>query len=252
VAALAYIASPAAAAQLPACLPPVEGAAAKVASVQANGVLVLEHHRTARLESLLWPARDQDKAAAALSRQGVAAVRNLASGQTVVLRAAPPKLDRYGRLRVQAMLPDGKWLQRELLQRGSARASIAPDRRECARELYAAEAEARSAGAGLWALPAYAIRTPESLRWRDLGTFQIVEGKVVSVKVSGGRAYLDFGPNWRTDFTVTIAPEDMKVFRRDAVDPYAYSGKTVRVRGYIDRLHGFEIEATSPESIELL
>ncbi|HEY1637364.1 MAG TPA: thermonuclease family protein, partial [Rhizomicrobium sp.] len=162
------------------------------------------------------------------------------------------KLDRYGRLRVQAMLPDGKWLQRELLRRGLVRMSIAPDRRECAPELSAAEAEGRGSAMGLWALPAYAIRTPESLHWRDLGTFQIVEGTVLSVKVSGGRAYLDFGRNWRTDFTVTIAPDDMKTFRRKEVDPYAFSGKTVRVRGYVDRLHGFEIEATSPESIEVI
>lgn len=252
VAALAYLVLPAAAAELPPCLPPVVFAAAKVVNVQANGVLVLEHHRTVKLESLLWPAGDPGGAAAALSREAVTALRNLASGRTLILRAATPKLDRYGRLRVQAMLPDGKWLQRELLRRGLVRMSIAPDRRECAPELSAAEAEGRGSAMGLWALPAYAIRTPESLHWRDLGTFQIVEGTVLSVKVSGGRAYLDFGRNWRTDFTVTIAPDDMKTFRRKEVDPYAFSGKTVRVRGYVDRLHGFEIEATSPESIEVI
>jgi len=252
VAALACVVLPATAGELPVCLPPVEVAAAKVLSIQANGVLVLERHRTVKLESVLWLAGDPDGAAAALSREAVTALRNLASGRTLTLRGAAPKLDRYGRLRVQAMLPDGKWLQREVLRRGLARVSIAPDRRECARELYAAEAEARGSGVGLWALSPYAIRTPESLRWRDLGTFQIVEGRVLSVKLSGGRAYLDFGRNWRTDFTVTIAPEDMKIFRGEAVDPYAYSGKTVRVRGYVDRLHGFEIEATSPAAIEVL
>lgn len=252
VSALAYLALPATAGALPVCLPPVEVAAAKIISARANGVLMLERHRTVKLESLLWPAGDPDRAAAAISRAAVAALRNLVSGQRLTLRAVAPKLDRYGRLRAQALLPDGRWLQRELLRRGLARVSIAPDRRECARELYAAEAEARGSGMGLWAFPRYATRTPDSLGWRDLGTFQIVEGRVLSVKLSSGRAYLDFGRNWRTDFTVTIAPDDMKTFRREAVDLYAYSGKTIRVRGYVDRLHGFEIEATSPAAIEIL
>jgi len=71
------------------------------------------------------------------------------------------------------------------------------------------------------------------------------------VKVSG-RAYLNFGRNWRSDFTVTISPDDMKTFRHAGVDPYAYAGKRIRVRGTIDRMNGFEIEVASPEAIEVL
>ena len=72
------------------------------------------------------------------------------------------------------------------------------------------------------------------------------------MKVTSGRAYLNFGCDWRTDFTATISPEDMKGFRHAAVDPYRYAGKSVRVRGYIERMHGFEIQVSSPEAIEVL
>ncbi|MBV8799928.1 MAG: hypothetical protein JOY77_06650 [Alphaproteobacteria bacterium] len=44
----------------------------------------------------------------------------------------------------------------------------------------------------------------------------------------------------------------MKTFRRARVDLEAYAGKSVRVRGYIDRLHGYEIEAASPEAVEVV
>lgn len=234
------------AADSPFCFPPIVGQTT-VAAVQDNGVLVLRDHRVVKLEGLLWPAGEGDGTPPSLPARSVSGLRQLVIGRQIVLRARPPVQDRYGHLRAQAIFPDGRWLQREVLRRGLARVSIAPDRRECARELYAAEAEARRAQAGLWAVSVYTIRAPESLRWRDLGTFQIVEGKVVSAKVSGGRAYLDFGRNWRSDFTVTISPEDMKMFRRAGVDPYSYAGNTVRVRGWIDRLHGYEIEAAAPE-----
>jgi hypothetical protein len=93
---------------------------------------------------------------------------------------------------------------------------------------------------------------PESLRWHDLGTFQIVEGTVQNVTVRSSRGYLNFGHNWRTDFTIVIQPRDMKAFRAADVDPYSYANRTVRVHGWIDRLNGFEIEAASPAQIEVV
>jgi micrococcal nuclease len=236
---------------LPPCLPPVAGTA-KVAGVQDNGVLVLDDHRTVKLEGLLWPAGEREGAPDSLVAGSTATLRSLATGHRLVLHVREPRLDRYDRLRVQAVLEDGEWLQREILRRGLARVSVAPDRPECAKEFYAAEAEARGAGVGLWASSAYRVRAPESLRWQDLGTFRIVEGQVVNAKVSGGRGYLNFGRKWRTDFTVTIAPEDMKRFKIANIDPYSYAGKTVRARGWIDRLHGFELDAASPAQIEVL
>ena len=236
---------------LPSCLPHVAGTG-RATKVEDNGVLVLDGHRTVKLEGLLWPAGARDGASGSSAAQSTAPLQNLVAGHRLMLRAKEPRLDRYNRLRVQAVLDDGRWLQQEALRLGLARVSVAPDRPECARELYAAEAEARSAGVGVWSISGYRVRSPESLRWQDLGTFQIVEGKVVNAKVSSGRAYLNFGRNWRTDFTVTIAPEDMKRFKASNVDPYSYAGKRVRARGWIDRLHGFEVEAGSPAQIEIL
>src|SRR5262249_27340088 len=98
----------------------------------------------------------------------------------------------------------------------------------------------------------YAVRTPERIRAADLGTFQIVEGKVLNASVRGGRGYVNFGRDWRTDFTVTVSPTDLKAFKAAGIDPADYAGKTVRVRGWIDRMNGFEIEVASPSTIETI
>jgi micrococcal nuclease len=166
------------------------------------------------------------------------------------LTSTPPKLDRYRRLRAQVFV--GKnWLQADLLNRGLARASVAPDRTECASELLAVEAQARLEHRGLWASSAYAIRTPQDVR-RDVGTFQIVEGTVLNASMKNGRAYLNFGADWRTDFTVAVDPDDMANFRRTGVNPTSYAGQTIRVRGWVQWRYGPEIEVPNPQGIEVI
>jgi len=140
-----------------ACLASMGMMKARIAGVEENNTLVLSDRRRVKLEGLLWAA--ERGAPAGLQRQGPAALKQQV-GQTVALRAVWPQLDRYGRQRAQVILLDGIWLQRALLSRGLARAQVAPDRPECARELYAAEAEARAARVGLWAFPQYASALP--------------------------------------------------------------------------------------------
>lgn len=243
------------AAPLPSCLPPVEVAHAQVARSEQNGVLVLLDGRAVKVEGLQFPAGARDRAPASFQAQALAALKTLTQGRDVTLAAQPPKEDRYDRIRAQIVFPLGDkepWLQAALLRRGLARVFIAPDRRECAGELYAVEAQARAAHAGLWASPAYAVRTPINLGPAQTGSFQIVEGQVQNADVKGGRAYLNFGADWRKDFTVTIAPQDLKSFTAAGIDPRGYSGKMVRVRGWVQYLNGPEIEIAAPESIEIL
>ena len=242
------------AAPLPACAPVIEVPAVKVIRVERNGVLVLSDGRAVDVEGILLPAGGHDHAPSFLARQAVAVLGDLTRKGSATLAAGQPKEDRYGRLRAQVFFLGDEaepWLQAAMLRRGLARVNIAPDRRECAVALYAAEREARAAHAGIWALSAYAVRTPETLSG-DTGTFQLVEGDVKSAEVRGGRAYLNFGSDWRTDFTVTISTEDIGTFRRAGVDPRSYAGLRVRVRGWIESMNGPEIEIGTPDAIEVL
>ncbi|MGN6148713.1 MAG: thermonuclease family protein [Rhizomicrobium sp.] len=238
---------------LPACAPPVEIPDLAINRVEINGVLVATDGRALKLEGVLLPGGARDHAPEDIAQQAISTLSDLAAGHLVTAAAAVPKRDRYGRTRGQLfMVDDGEvWLQTVMLKKGLARVAIEPDRRECVKELYAAEADARARHVGLWALPQYAIRRADQVNARDLATFQVVEGKVASAAVKS-RGYLNFGADWKRDFTATISPEDMKSFRAAGIDPAGYAGKTIRVRGIVEWHNGPEIEIASPDDIEIV
>jgi micrococcal nuclease len=158
--------------------------------------------------------------------------------------------DRYERIPAQ-LFAGGKWVQGELLRMGLARVHIEPRDTPCARSLFAAEEEGRKTRAGHWGDGTFDVLSADGLQRRG-GTFQIVEGKVESTAIIRGRAFINFGPDYRTDFTVTIAPSDMGAFRRAKFDIRALAGKRVRVRGFIDFYNGPEMDVALPEAIEVL
>jgi endonuclease YncB( thermonuclease family) len=236
----------------PDCAGPLEIVDAHVVRVErTNDALVIRDGRALKMEGVRIPHANPDRAPAYIADQAFDAINALVRGKTIAVTAVPPKEDRYDRVRGQVFNSDDQWLQINLLRGGFARVDISPDRTECAAELYAAEGAARAANAGLWAVPAYRIRAPEGLGG-DTGTFQIVQGRVLSADVKDGRAYLDFGADWKTDFTVTISPQDMANFRADGIDPRDYAGKTIRVRGIIQQFNGPEIEIANDKQIEVL
>lgn len=236
---------------MPQCVGPVALAKAHFIRVdKKTGALEFAGGTTVHLEGIRLPAGARDRAPMSYAARALSEIEDVARSGAVTLAVTPPRLDRYRRLRAQAFVGE-HWFQADLLERGLARVSLAPDRTECASELRAAEAEARQKKKGLWAWPGYAVRSAQNVR-RDVGTFQIVEGSVLSATVKNGRAYLNFGNNWRTDFTATVDPDDMANFRRAGVDPRAYEGQTIQVRGWVQWHYGPEIEVPNPQSIEVI
>lgn len=185
------------------------------------------------------------------------ALTKLAMGASVELRYGGRRTDRYGNLLAHAfLLQDDRrvWLQGELVARGLARAYSLPDNRACWPELLAAERQARAARRGLWRSEAFRVRdTGDVAGLRRLRfSFQLVEGVVRDVGESRRRIYLNFSEDWRSDFTVSVAPRDRRSFEAAGVDLKQLAGKRIRVRGWIDYRNGPAIEATHPEQIELL
>jgi endonuclease YncB( thermonuclease family) len=185
------------------------------------------------------------------------ALERLSLGRAVELRFGGRRGDRHGRTLAHLFRQeDGVWIQLALLRQGMARVYSFPDNREAVAELLAAERAARADELGIWAHPYYRLRAPEQLS-DALDTFQIVEGRVVEAARVRGRVYLNFGADWREDFTVTVAPDDRRVFESEgdrlgaeAVDTLA--GQRVRVRGWIKSFNGPMIEVTHPEQVEWL
>jgi endonuclease YncB( thermonuclease family) len=235
-----------------ACIPPDPAAkvpARAVAVAVGDGqTLRLDTGASLRLAGILAPRAGEPFAA-----EAGAGLAQLAVGQSLVLHPGPQAFDRYGRILAQADLESsGLWLQGVLLDRGLARAMTLKDNRGCAAELLAREAAARAAGRGLWALPGYAVRRAERIGRADLGRFVIVEGTVRAVAVFSDRAYLNYGPDYRKDFTAEIAGPDLALFRAEGYDLKALAGQAVRVRGWLQMLNGPMIALTHPEQIEKL
>jgi len=174
--------------------------------------------------------------------------RALAAGSVTLAISGQP--DRYGRLKAQVFAGDD-WVQARLVSNGLVRAMPDLISAPCAPALLAIEKRAREAGSGHWSDGMFGVQTPDTLR-RTTGTFQIVEGAVVSGAVVKSRVYLNFGTDRRRDFTVTIAPEDMRNFRRLHVDWQALAGKRVRVRGWMEFYNGPMISLYAPGAIEFL
>ncbi|MGB0747824.1 MAG: thermonuclease family protein [Magnetospiraceae bacterium] len=188
-----------------------------------------------------WPLADEAKTA----------LEKLCLDQTVTLYQGGAGMDRHGRVLAHLVRDDGLWIQGAMLRQGMARVYSFPDNRAAVAELLAEEKAARAEGAGLWTHPYYDLHDAGSVA-DALDTFQIVEGRVVDTARIKGRVYLNFGPNWRTDFTVSLDRKADKMFQAVGIDPLALKGRDIRVRGWVRQRNGAMIEATHPEQIEIL
>jgi micrococcal nuclease len=217
-----------------------------VARVLDGETLVLDDGSEVRLIGALAPrALDADAEPGAWPVEAAAAeaLRALVLGKSIELRFARERTDRYGRLQALAFLIEGdarRWVQGVLLQQGLARAyAVAGDRR-CSEDLLAAELSAREARRGLWAEAAYQARPADNpaalMRYRT--TFQIVEGMIVRVGVTGGSIYLNFDRNWRLGFSASLPRDDSILLGAYAGNPKSLEGRSVRVRGWLDQRVG--------------
>lgn len=147
-----------------------------------------------------------------------------------------------------------RWVQAELARAGAARIFSTRATRSCVASLLSQEAEARAHRRGLWAHPryrVYAASDVEGLAARR-HRFELVEGRVRYVARFKRFTYVNFGSDWRTDFTVRIARRVAARLHRDGVNLATLEGARLRVRGFIERRDGPMIELTHAEAVEVL
>lgn len=223
-------------------------------SIVDGDTVVLQDGREVRLVGLQAPKlalgrhNFTDWPLAAEAREALAA---LVKNEDVQLSYGGRQEDRYGRQLAHLYLADGRWVQGAMIAKGLARVYSFPDNRSCVAELLHLEKEAREARRAIWGHPYYAVlpagETNNLLTHVD--SFQLVEGILQSAALVRGRLYLNFGEDWREDFTVTIAPKHRQQFSEDLE---VYRDARIRVRGWIKSYNGPEIVVTHPEQIEFL
>ncbi|HYE48371.1 MAG TPA: thermonuclease family protein [Azospirillaceae bacterium] len=248
---------PLAAAPLPDTFPadglvPLDGGA--VTGVGADGSLTLADGRTLRLAGIQLPrpaSGNRRIAAWPLAGEAAEALAGLVRGRTVIPHAAGAARDRHGRIPAQLVRDDGLWVQGEMLRLGWARLHFIQADRLPPAPFRAAEAEARAAAAGLWAHPFYAVRSPDAVAG-EVGSFQLVAGRVARTARVRDWIYVNFGRDYRSDFTVEVAAADHAAFRAAGLDPLALGGRRVEVRGWIEDRNGPLVHAAHPGQLALL
>ncbi len=221
----------------------------KVRAVLESGTLELADGRQVRLAQVRLP--DPWKGDADVFDRARDALVGLVLNRDVVLRFPGPRFDRYGRLVARVEWPDGTWVQALLVARGWAIVASDEDRVDGLADLLRREDAARRAGRGLWADWRYAVRDPLSAAKAPEG-YRVVEGTVAAVATVGSWTYLNFGEDWRSDFTVSVHRRDRRRMEQELGALAGLQGRQVRVRGWMRHFNGPMIEATYPQQIELL
>jgi len=237
------------------------GEVGHVSSVLDGDTLYLEGGLKVRLSAMQAPKLPLGRKgfkAWPLGKEARAALDVLTKGQKIGLYYGGERRDRYDRALAQVFTLDTKgerdlWVQEEMVRLGMARVYTWADTYQNSALLYDAEREARSAGRGIWNQSYYDVRSPEpNMLAQDVDSFQLVEGIITSSADIRGRVYLNFGADYKTDFTIAIAKRDRKRFKRAGLDPLSLDGARVRVRGWVELMNGPMIWLDHPERLEVL
>ncbi len=249
------------------CLLPATRTHTVTAVVDAR-TLQLDDGTALRLASILAPTSyDSPAAPAALSAQAsaIAALSKQVLGRNLAISLERTSRDRYGRRVGSGLLIDDdgnpkgaiedRWLQARAVRAGAARVALTPAiDMACAALLLRLEAAAAADKRGLWQLALYNIRRASEpthlLRYRS--TFQIVEGTIARVAPSRHAVYLNFGENWKRDFTAKFDRAALKRVNVAINTLKQLEKRAVRIRGWIEKRNGPLITIWRPEQIELL
>jgi endonuclease YncB( thermonuclease family) len=231
----------------------------KVRVITDGRSFILDDGREVRLAGIEVPLPPSPGETGTRAKAGLAAhaaLESIIAGQNVELRQNGVTADRYGRTPALVYVRRAgsqESVAHEMLARGFARVSAHVGERPCADELLARERAARQAKLGLWDEPYYVIVAAESGAElaAERGHFMLAEGKVWSVRESGGTIYVNFGRQWSQALTVTILKRNERMFAAASIEPKRLENRRVRVRGWVEERNGPRIEATRPEQIEI-
>lgn len=173
-------------------------------------------------------------------------------GQEVRLEDAPTFLDRHGRVSAILWLMNGESVQARLVAAGEAALAPVPEvDAGTLQHLLWLEQEARTARRGLWGRGELPILDAARVDAPPMA-FVLVEGLVLDVTAAQSFVYVNFGADWRTDFSVRALKADAKAFAKAGLDLAALEGRRVRIRGRVLAANGPMIEVFHPAQIEVL
>lgn len=143
------------------------------------------------------------------------------------------------------------WVQGTLLLNGLARIQPGPVHTEMAAQMLALESKAIQERRGLWDLPEFGMLTPETAE-SAMNSWAIVEGTISKTGMSNNIIFLNFGDDWRKDFTIGIEGAVRRQMSKQNIDTLGLGGKRVRVHGWMESYNGPYIKLSHALWLEIL
>ena len=183
------------------------------------------------------------------SKEAKAFNRMLVEGKSVRVEFDVDTTDIYGRLLGYVFLQD-RCVNTMLLEEGLAVLYTCPPNVKYTNIFVAAQNRARKRSKGLWG--SYGAVTSDEAH-KYVGQIKSIRGLVRGTYQSGKSVFLNFGSNWRTDFTVVIFNDSLPLFSKKGIKPVTfYQGKYIEVTGRVREYNGPEIIVNIPEEIRVL
>ena len=228
---------------------------ARVTAVDGSDRLRLADGRRVILPHILGPDRDRPVPPPTDSdrHRAAQALADRVLGREVRIDLAEPGQDRYGRLRARVIC-DGEDMAEWQCRAGAVRVFPEPgaDADRIAL-LLRAEDVARTTAAGHWLDGRFAVRPANNEPENDeegavTDRFDIALGTIRRVTPIGGRLHLEFGEDWRTDFTVGLEP---RAERSLPVAREFLPGRVIEARGWGRYWNGPYMEVADAVCIRL-
>ena len=159
------------------------------------------------------------------------------------------KFDTYNRILGYCFVGD-KFVNEELIKEGLAVLYTRPPDVKYTETFIKAQNYARRLHKGIWGN--YNVVSSDDA-YKFINQIRRVRGKVLNTYKSKKVVYLNFGRDYRTDFTVIIFNDCLKFFRDKGIEPEVfYKGKRVEVWGRIREHNGPEVIVSVPYQIKVL
>jgi len=147
---------------------------------------------------------------------------------------------------------DKVWLQGLLLAKGLAHVKTAGNSTDLLSEMYDIEDKARKAKIGLWADDSRYKAITASEADNSIGNYAIIEGRVKKIATIRNVIYLNFGADWKSDFTIMIPASLRREFAKEGVSIMNMTNKEIRVRGNLRDYNGPLIALDNIADLEIL
>lgn len=239
-----------------------KAAPTKIVNIDEHGVLTLKDERRLKLADLFFPL---DKETGTLSSQTLLQMRQMIKGQeTRILTSGPA--DRYGRepVYLYAQKTDGQpyLVQKELIRSGAA--IYMPDPQ--LRKIFASDCDVYQIKTELIAIapkePTFEVRREGGFLsvlsannqrlWGLEGEFVIVRGVVTEVRRTKRGVSINFGDDWKKDFTAYLSPLVSKSFEDNTNLNSNLVGQQVQLRGFLDLYYGPSMRIDHLTQMEML